>query len=77
MVVKFWFEPEGMFPPKGQGRLPGLDGNAKMSKSLNNAIYLSDDADTYIKKLCPCILIQNILKLAIQDILRVMLYLLI
>jgi len=25
-------------------RLPGLDGNAKMGKSLGNAIYLSDDA---------------------------------
>ncbi len=37
-------EPKGYFPPKGQGRLPGLDGNAKMSKSLGNAIYLSDDA---------------------------------
>lgn len=35
-------EPEGYFPPAGQGRLPGLDGNAKMSKSLGNAIYLSD-----------------------------------
>jgi tryptophanyl-tRNA synthetase len=23
-------------------RLPGIDGSAKMSKSLNNAIYLSD-----------------------------------
>lgn len=43
-------EPEGYFPPKGQGRIPGLDGNAKMSKSLNNAIYLSDDADTVAKK---------------------------
>ena len=31
-------EPEGVFPPKGQGRIPGLDGNAKMSKSLGNAI---------------------------------------
>lgn len=31
-------EPKGYFPPKGQGRLPGLDGNAKMSKSLGNAI---------------------------------------
>ena len=39
-------EPQGVFPPKGQGRIPGLDGNAKMSKSLNNAIYLSDDEDT-------------------------------
>lgn len=39
-------EPTGVFPPKGQGRIPGLDGNAKMSKSLNNAIYMSDDEDT-------------------------------
>ena len=38
-------EPKGYFPPEGQGRLPGLDGNAKMSKSLNNAIYLADSAD--------------------------------
>ncbi|MSE04639.1 tryptophan--tRNA ligase [Lactobacillus salivarius] len=43
-------EPQGVFAPKGSGRLPGLDGNAKMSKSLNNAIYLSDDADTLRKK---------------------------
>jgi tryptophanyl-tRNA synthetase len=28
------------------GTLPGTDGNAKMGKSLNNAIYLSDDAAT-------------------------------
>jgi tryptophanyl-tRNA synthetase len=27
-------------------RLPGVDGNMKMSKSLNNCIYLSDDNDT-------------------------------
>lgn len=39
-------EPQGIFPPKGQGRIPGLDGNAKMSKSLGNTIYLSDDEDT-------------------------------
>lgn len=44
-------EPQGVFPPKGQGRLPGLDGNAKMSKSLNNAIYISDDPDTMRKKI--------------------------
>ena len=43
-------EPKGYFPPKGQGRLPGLDGNTKMSKSLGNAIYLSDDAKTVQKK---------------------------
>ncbi len=27
-------EPEGYFPEEGLGRIPGLDGNAKMSKSL-------------------------------------------
>jgi len=31
-------------------RLPGTDGKAKMSKSLGNCIYLSDSADTVIKK---------------------------
>ena len=43
-------EPKGYFPPKGSGRLPGLDGNAKMSKSLGNCIYLSDDTKTVQKK---------------------------
>ena len=43
-------ETKGVFPPKGQGRIPGLDGNAKMSKSLGNAIYLSDDEKTLQKK---------------------------
>ena len=43
-------EPKWYFPPKGHGRLPGIDGNAKMSKSLNNAIYLSDDSETVKKK---------------------------
>ena len=32
-------------------RLPGLDGSAKMSKSLNNCIYLSDDEATIKKKI--------------------------
>lgn len=31
-------------------RLVGTDGQAKMSKSLNNAIYLSDDAETVTQK---------------------------
>ncbi len=44
-------EPQGVFAPAGSGRLPGLDGNCKMSKSLNNAIYLSDDADTLKTKI--------------------------
>lgn len=40
-------EPEAMLPPAGLARrLPGIDGNAKMSKSLNNGIYLSDDEQT-------------------------------
>ena len=44
-------EPEGIYPEnEAEGRLPGLDGNAKMSKSLNNGIYLADDADTLKKK---------------------------
>ena len=32
-------------------RLPGTDGKAKMSKSLGNCIYLSDDADTVTAKI--------------------------
>jgi tryptophanyl-tRNA synthetase len=32
------------------GRLPGTDGQAKMSKSLGNAIYLADDEETVNKK---------------------------
>jgi tryptophanyl-tRNA synthetase len=32
------------------GRLPGTDGQAKMSKSLGNCIYLSDSADSLAKK---------------------------
>ena len=44
-------EPEGIYPKnESAGRLPGLDGNAKMSKSLGNGIFLSDDEDTVRKK---------------------------
>ncbi|MGP1419076.1 MAG: tryptophan--tRNA ligase, partial [Sphaerochaetaceae bacterium] len=32
------------------GRLCGLDGNSKMGKSLGNAVYLSDDAETVSSK---------------------------
>lgn len=31
-------------------RLPGIDGNAKMSKSLDNGIYLSDSSEEVYKK---------------------------
>lgn len=39
--------------PKNQAcqRLPGIDGKAKMSKSLGNCIYLSDDEETVRKKI--------------------------
>ncbi len=39
--------PEALIPKNGaQGRLPGVDGKAKMSKSLGNCIYLSDSEET-------------------------------
>ena len=43
-------EPKAIVPINGMGRLPGIDGNSKMSKSLNNAIYLSDESDIITKK---------------------------
>lgn len=50
-------EPEAIFNP----RLIGLDGNAKMSKSLGNAIYLSDPPDEVARKV----------KLAVTDPARI------
>ncbi|WP_368645564.1 tryptophan--tRNA ligase [Alkalibacterium putridalgicola] len=44
-------EPDIILPPKGSGRLVGIDGKGKMSKSLNNGIYLSDSADEIQKKI--------------------------
>ncbi len=41
-------EPEAKLSPCP--RLPGLDGNQKMGKSLGNAIYLADDAESVNKK---------------------------
>lgn len=43
-------EPDIILPPKGHGRLVGVDGKGKMSKSLNNGIYLSDSEDEIQKK---------------------------
>lgn len=43
-------EPKAVLPPKGMGRLPGIDGNGKMSKSLGNGIYLADPAEVVQKK---------------------------
>ena len=47
--VQFFELPESLIP-KELGVLPGTDGKAKMSKSLNNAIFLSDNAETVEKK---------------------------
>lgn len=45
-------EPEVLLPSNQAClRLPGIDGKAKMSKSLNNCIYLSDSADDVKKKI--------------------------
>ena len=44
--------PEAMIPTdKASLRLPGTDGNAKMSKSLGNCIYLSDTPQEVAKKI--------------------------
>lgn len=44
-------EPEIVLPTNQAClRLPGIDGKAKMSKSLGNCIYLSDEADEVKKK---------------------------
>ena len=43
--------PQAMIPEnETQRRLPGVDGKAKMSKSLGNCIYLSDDPKTVKKQ---------------------------
>ncbi len=45
-------EPEIMLPENEASlRLPGTDGHAKMSKSLGNCIYLSDDEKSVQKKI--------------------------
>jgi len=44
--------PKGILPKdEGSARLVGIDGNGKMSKSLNNGIYLSDDDNTIKNKI--------------------------
>ena len=45
-------EPEALIPDNAVCmRLPGIDGKAKMSKSLGNCIYLADSADEVKKKI--------------------------
>ena len=51
IIVMSWLNQREFFQKnEAAGRLPGLDGNAKMSKSLGNGIYLADDMDTLKKK---------------------------
>ncbi|MHB1153714.1 MAG: tryptophan--tRNA ligase [Eubacteriales bacterium] len=46
-------------------RLPGVDGNSKMGKSLGNAIYLSDDREIVIAKIKSALTDKN--RIAISD----------
>src|SRR5690554_3710166 len=44
-------EPKALLPESKFGsRLPGIDGKAKMSKSLNNCIFISDNSEEIKKK---------------------------
>lgn len=56
-------EPEVLLPSnKACLRLPGTDGKAKMSKSLNNCIYLSDTKEEVRKKVMAMFTDQNHLR---------------
>lgn len=49
-------EPEAVLPDSEScSRLPGTDGNTKMSKSLGNCIFLKDDENTVSQKSWICI----------------------
>ncbi|MCI9148135.1 MAG: tryptophan--tRNA ligase [Hungatella sp.] len=59
-------EPDVLLPDnKACLRLPGIDGRAKMSKSLNNCIYLSDTEEDVRKKVMSMFTDPNHLK--VQD----------
>ena len=58
-------EPDAMLSDnKACLRLPGIDGKAKMSKSLGNCIYLSDPADEVQKKIMSMFTDPNHLKVS-------------
>jgi len=58
-------EPDAMLSTnKACLRLPGIDGKAKMSKSLGNCIYLSDSADEVQKKIMSMFTDPNHLKVS-------------
>lgn len=53
-------EPEAVLPQtKAALRLPGIDGNAKMSKSLGNGIYLADSKEEVKRKIMSMYTDQN------------------
>lgn len=57
-------EPKAVLPDnKVCFRLPGLDGKAKMSKSLDNCIYLSDEPDVIERKIMSMFTDPNHLKI--------------
>ena len=56
-------------------RLPGIDGKAKMSKSLGNCIYLSDEEADVKKKSCPCLPTRIIFACRIRDVWKATRYL--
>ena len=56
-------EPEIVLPTNQAClRLPGIDGKAKMSKSLGNCIYLSDEPDEIKKKVMSMFIAPNLLR---------------
>lgn len=55
-------EPEAYLSEEANRRIKGLDGNEKMGKSLGNAIYLKDDADTITKKVMSAVTDPNKIK---------------
>lgn len=58
-------EPDALLPDnKVCSRLPGTDGKAKMSKSLNNCIYLADTADDVKNKIMSMYTDPNHIKLS-------------
>lgn len=64
MYADIIVEPDAMLPENSIcSRLPGLDGKAKMSKSLGNCIYLSDDEETIKKKVMSMFTDPNHLKI--------------
>jgi len=59
------------------GRIKGLDGNFKMSKSLGNAIYLKDTKEELKNKIFSAYTDPQKIRKMIQDILMVVWYIII